>query len=80
MTSLLQTADAVAALPEILLAILAAAFLMVGAFAKTEAFKLVQSLAVAALVFAATKGAPHLRCDSFLSTHSTVTTKSMRMK
>ena len=51
MTSLLQSADAVAALPEILLAILAAAFLMVGAFAKTEAFKLVQGLAVAALVF-----------------------------
>ena len=51
MTSLLQTADAVAALPEIILAILAAAFLMVGAFAKTEAFKLVQGLAVAALVF-----------------------------
>jgi NADH-quinone oxidoreductase subunit N len=51
MTSLLQTADAIAALPEILLAILAAAFLMVGAFAKTEAFKLVQGLAVAALVF-----------------------------
>jgi NADH-quinone oxidoreductase subunit N len=53
MTSLLQSADAVAALPEILLAILAAAFLMVGAFAKTEAFKLVQSLAVAALLFTA---------------------------
>ncbi len=53
MTSLLQSADAVAALPEIVLAMLAAAFLMVGAFAKSEAFKLVQGLAIAALVFAA---------------------------
>ena len=53
MTSLLQTADAVAAFPEILLAILAAAFLMVGAFAKTEAFKLVQNLAVGALLLTA---------------------------
>ena len=53
MTSLLQSADAVAALPEIVLAILAAAFLMVGAFSKTEAFKLVQGLSVAALVFTA---------------------------
>jgi NADH-quinone oxidoreductase subunit N len=53
MMSLLQSADAVAALPEIVLAILAAAFLMVGAFAKSEAFKLVQGLAIAALVFAA---------------------------
>ena len=51
MMTLLQSADAVAALPEIVLAILAAAFLMVGAFSKTEAFKLVQGLAVAALVF-----------------------------
>lgn len=49
MTSLLQSADAVAALPEIVLAILAAVFLMVGAFSKTEAFKLVQGLSVAAL-------------------------------
>ncbi len=53
MTSLLQSADAVAAFPEILLSILAAAFLMVGAFAKTEAFKLVQNLAVAALLLTA---------------------------
>jgi NADH-quinone oxidoreductase subunit N len=53
MISLLQSADAVAALPEIMLAILAAAFLMVGAFAKADPFKLVSWLSIAALALAA---------------------------
>jgi NADH-quinone oxidoreductase subunit N len=53
MMSLLQTADAVAALPEILLAVLASLLLMLGAFSKTDAFKLVQGLAVAALLLVA---------------------------
>jgi NADH-quinone oxidoreductase subunit N len=53
MTSLLISADAVAALPEIVLAILSAALLMVGAFAKSEPYKLVQWLAMAALALVA---------------------------
>ncbi len=53
MMSLLQSADAVAALPEIVLAILAAAFLMVGAFSKSEPYKLIQWLCIAALALAA---------------------------
>jgi NADH-quinone oxidoreductase subunit N len=50
MMTILQTADAVAALPEIFLAIVAAALLMVGAFSKSEPYRLVQWLGVAALV------------------------------
>jgi NADH-quinone oxidoreductase subunit N len=49
MMSLLQSADAVAALPEVVLAILAAAFLMVGAFAKSDPYKLIQWLCISAL-------------------------------
>jgi NADH-quinone oxidoreductase subunit N len=52
MTSLLQTVDAVAVLPEIVLAVLAAALLMVGAFAKSEPYKLVQWLAIGAIALA----------------------------
>lgn len=53
MMSLLQSADAVSALPEIVLAILAAAFLMVGAFSKSDPYKLIQWLCVGALALAA---------------------------
>jgi NADH-quinone oxidoreductase subunit N len=53
MTSLLQSADAVAALPEVVLAILAAAFLMVGAFSKSEPYKLIQWLCIGSLAIAA---------------------------
>jgi NADH-quinone oxidoreductase subunit N len=53
MMSLLQSADAVAALPEVVLAILAAAFLMVGAFAKSEPYKLIQWLCIGALALTA---------------------------
>jgi NADH-quinone oxidoreductase subunit N len=53
MMTLLQNVDAAAALPEIVLAVLAMALLMVGAFAKSETFNVVKWLAVAALVVAA---------------------------
>ncbi len=53
MTALLQTADAVAALPEILLAIIAAALLMVGVYTRKDAYKLVSNLSIAALVLVA---------------------------
>jgi NADH-quinone oxidoreductase subunit N len=53
MMSLMQSADAVAALPEVVLAILAAAFLMVGAFAKSDPYKLIQWLCIAALALVA---------------------------
>jgi NADH-quinone oxidoreductase subunit N len=53
MMSLLQSADAVAALPEVVLAVLAAAFLMVGAFSKSEPYKLIQWLSIAALALTA---------------------------
>ncbi len=53
MMSFLQSADAVAALPEVVLAVLAAAFLMVGVFAKSEPYKLVQWLSIGALALAA---------------------------
>jgi NADH-quinone oxidoreductase subunit N len=53
MTSLLQSVDAAAVLPEIVLAVLAAALLMVGAFAKSEPYKLVQWLAMGAIALAA---------------------------
>jgi NADH-quinone oxidoreductase subunit N len=53
MMTLLQTADAVAALPEIMLAVIATALLMLGAFSKAEPYRLVQWLAVAALALVA---------------------------
>jgi NADH-quinone oxidoreductase subunit N len=53
MMSLLQSADAVAALPEVVLAILAAALLMVGVFAKSEPYKLIQWLCIGALALTA---------------------------
>jgi NADH-quinone oxidoreductase subunit N len=53
MTSLLQSADAVAAFPEILLAILAMVLLMLGAFSKVENYKTTALGAVASLVLAA---------------------------
>jgi NADH-quinone oxidoreductase subunit N len=53
MMSFLQSADAVAALPEVVLAIFAAALLMVGVFAKSEPYKLIQWLSIAALAIVA---------------------------
>jgi NADH-quinone oxidoreductase subunit N len=53
MTQLLTTIDAVAALPEITLAVLAMAMLMVGAFNRGNAFAFVSWLSVASLVLAA---------------------------
>ena len=51
--SLLQSIDAVAAFPEIALAIMAAALLMVGVFKKGEPFTLVSILSIVALAVAA---------------------------
>jgi NADH-quinone oxidoreductase subunit N len=48
--SLLQSIDALAALPEIVLAIFAMAFLMVGVFRKGETFTLVSVLSIVALM------------------------------
>ena len=53
MTSILQQADAVAALPEILLALIATGLLMLGAFSRKDAFALVSNLAIAALALIA---------------------------
>jgi NADH-quinone oxidoreductase subunit N len=51
--TLLQSIDAAAVLPEIVLAVIACALLMVGAFSKSEPFKLVQWLSVVALALTA---------------------------
>ena len=53
MMTLLQQIDAAAALPEIVLAISASAFLMLGVFLSTDAFRLVKGLSIAALVLVA---------------------------
>jgi NADH-quinone oxidoreductase subunit N len=53
MLSLLQTADAVAAFPEILLAVLAMALLMFGVFSKTDAYRATAGASIAALILTA---------------------------